>query len=242
MEFKKFIFSSYTFLQKSKSQSVEEKIKNSNFISFNFINFNYTSTLEKLIFQTNEALDSISFSGNINRDVIIQDILHIHGDLNSNIIIGVDRYEQFSHLITVKRNELEEYTVKKAINLFSGEQRRENLFNRIIINSDLIYMYGLSLGETDKSRWDIVKNWLECDRKPTLIYFAHDATLKKLNELFLQKMVKKHNIIKNEVLRKIGFAPDNFEKYYDQIFIIDSSDVLNFKLVDENKEPETNMN
>ncbi len=123
-----------------------------------------------------------------------------------------------------------------------GNENRDVIFNKIVEKSDIIYMYGLSLGETDKSHWDVIRSWIKNFENHKLIYFLYASELKKIKSTYAPKVRLEINKLKNEVLIKLGFSPDELESYYDQVFIIDSSDVLNFKLVDENKEPEANMN
>lgn len=259
-QFEDFLFLSYEYLENLDKQQINDyyhrkaifDIKGNIIINnLFFINFNYTSTLHNLTNKVNEKfgmnVDVIDVKTKNERKKTtykyrLKNIIHIHGKLKSNIVIGVDSTEQFHHQLIGSKKDLEGFTVKKTINYNSGKQERDKSFDALIRCSDIIYMYGLSLGETDKNRWDIIKDWIKESDMHKLIYFAYKTDLKTISRAYTPKVIYEIKKIKEEVLCKLGFTPDELEKYFDQVFIIDSSDVLNFKLVDENKEPEANMN
>lgn len=255
-KFEDFLFQSCEYLENLDKQKIDDYYHRNaiydlqgNTIINNlfFVNFNYTSTLYILTNKIKEKLGNDVFDVKNERKkrtykYRLKNIIHIHGNLKSNIIIGIDSTKQFCHQIIGAKKELEGFIVKKAINYNSGNQERDKSFDSLIKGTDIIYMYGLSLGETDKSRWDIIKDWIKESVKHKLIYFAYRIDLKMLNRIYAPRVIYEIKKIKEDVLCKLGFATNELEKYYNQIFIIDSSDVLNFKLVDENKEPEANMN
>lgn len=257
-QFEDFLFLSYNLVENLDKQKISsfyaQKARystNNPINDVNFINFNYTSTLHTLLKKVDEKFGARFSEGilenNINQNqksyrYMLKNIIHIHGTLKNNIIIGVDSIDQFAHEIVGSREELEEFTVKKIMNYNSGQQNKENSFESIIENSDIIYMYGISLGETDKSRWDLINAWIKGTENHKLIYFVFDAKFKAINRIYIPKVIKETKKIKKDVLLKLGFLDNELEKYCDQIFIIDSSDVLNFKLVNEDKEPEANIN
>lgn len=237
--FTDFLCLSYNFLKMRDKQLFKDILskKGNEFWSIRCINFNYTFTFDTMFKKINDSTDrpfevsdlennKITYSLNYKKP-----ILHIHGDLNSNIVIGVDSESQFIHKITGSEEELNDFAVKKEINFYSDSQR-ENNYRVIVLDSDIILMYGLSLGETDKSRWEIINSWLKVSPMKKLIYFAYQTNIKQIRKEYSPKLLMEMKKIKKDVLSKLGFTDDEYEKYYDQVFIIDSSDVLNFKLVD----------
>lgn len=251
--FSEFLCLSFNFLKLRDKTILKEFIDEKSKEVFNtkFINFNYTDTLDNLIMKMLEY-----FNSNVEVDVEVDDpeyyhktykykfghkSVHIHGNLTSDIVIGVDSKDQFKHQITGIKM-IEDYAVKSTINLNSGNEYRDNYYIRVVGQSDIIYMYGLSLGKTDKSHWDVISDWIKAAESHKLIYFAYTSNLKQVKGIYSPKLRDEINKIKDDVLFKLGFMSLDFEHFYDQVLIIDSDDVLNFKLVNENKELEANIN
>ena len=124
---------------------------------YSFIDFNYTGTLDacfNLLRSNSGVLGKRTFAGTTYQNTVGQ-LIHVHGTTTSNMVLGVNDESQIegialfqgygpeylAQLIKVRTNEmLEENTDAKAASL--------------IQSAELIYIYGMSLGETDKLWWD----------------------------------------------------------------------------------------
>jgi len=138
---------------------IQQANNNREAIEYNFITFNYTNVLDK-------CLDIVK---NSKSHPIIRRVLHIHGDISKNTLIGVDNSEQIKHKEFANNEKVGWNIVKPNIN-----DRLKNFNNRdvksLINNSHIICLFGLSLGETDKTWWEAVGNWLK-ERSGQLIVF-----------------------------------------------------------------------
>ncbi len=131
-------------------------------VNYNIISFNYTEVMDAILTETQRKFSYLSNTS----------ILHVHGSLDSAIILGVDNIEQF------KKNKfpISQKTKRTFIKPeFNAEYNIANLTNaqRIIQQSDIIYIYGMALGESD-STWikEIIK-WLIDDQNHILFYNFH---------------------------------------------------------------------
>ena len=240
-KFKDFLINGYKLLEKRDSQIIESKYRNANSenIEIRFINFNYTDTLYQLcthFIQSNSNSKNLSKYryGNTEYSEYISNELHIHGSLQDYIIIGIDSLSQIQNENLRNEKGLAKYCVKNEINSDNGYPDIINKYIEIINSSDIIYAYGVSFGESDKGKWDIIQKWIKNNSSHKMIIYKYDANFKRFNRAYNRKLLDAIDTAKNEFLGKLGFNEDEFENYYNQIFVIDSSEVLDFKLVDDN--------
>lgn len=145
---------------------------------FNFINFNYTSLLG-LCFEAVRTKSGLLGSrttraGTSNNQ--LGKILHVHGTVHKDMVLGVnditqieepslfDGYDEeyISEIIKQKTNEInEENSDKKAFDLLK--------------TSNLIYIYGMSIGDTDKLWWNRICEMMNKDPNLHLIIHKYDA-------------------------------------------------------------------
>lgn len=140
-------------------------------IYYNFITFNYTNVIDKcieIIKHGNSPFNSRK-NGNHTLNDTINQILHIHGTTQNNVIMGVDNAEQIVNTELSKNTKLARTIIKPVIN-----EKLKNLNDRtgisIINNSNIICVFGLSLGETDKTWWKIIGEWLKKGNNQLVIF------------------------------------------------------------------------
>ena len=134
--------------------------KQGNRLSYNFITFNYTKVLDKCL----------SYIEGKN----IDNVLHIHGDVNKSPILGVDNYSQIKNTELAKHKKIGWTIIKPTIN-----NSLKNTINAdataLIAKSDIICLFGLSLGETDKTWWKCIGDYLQTSSKQLVIFNLVDA-------------------------------------------------------------------
>lgn len=246
-KFENFISKGYNTLEPMDKQILEKKNNeiHSDDVIVDFINFNYTDTLNKLIKCILKGKDGkLLYSHRVSRagggsvlcSKYIGEMLHIHGMLGGTIIIGVDSLQQLANENLRNDNKIAKYCVKSEMNRDYGNGNIENKFKEMISRSSIIYAYGLSFGESDRSRWDILSKWLQTDKGHKLIIFKLNTGFEKFEKAYPRKLLDAIDLAKDEYLSLFGIAPEDYEKYYSQIFVVDSSAVLDFKLVHEDIE------
>lgn len=240
-KFQKFLTNGYDTLEPVDKEIIKNKDNelHSDDVTINFINFNYTNTLDKLLnlYVSNnkdgKRLSSYKVprvNGSVFCSKSIGQILHIHGVLGGNIITGVDSLQQLANEDLRNDNKIAKYCVKSEMNKDYGKADAENKFAEMINRSSLIYAYGLSFGESDRSRWNILSKWFKANSGHKFVIFKLNTGFEKFDKAYPRKLLDAIDSAKNEYLRLLGIAGEGYEKYYSQIFVIDSSAVLNFKL------------
>lgn len=234
--FEDFLIDGYKALEEPDRQTIKNTYNSfKEHRTINFVNFNYTETLDNLIkiSQTQHGSNELqSFRiGNLIFSTNIGQIINIHGHLNSSIILGIDSIEQIKNNDLKNNTTISKYCVKSSMNEDIGNKRAESNFINIIRSSKIIYSYGISFGDSDKSRWKVIAEWLKSDKSNKLIIYKYKTGLKNYNRIYMRMLLDAVEDIKDYYLKILGFDESEYESYHDQIFVIDSDDVLNFKLI-----------
>lgn len=238
----KFIVTPYYFLERKDEKSLEAFYNShrKEDTIYNFINFNYTDTLEKLLInpynrfiQHNVSVDNRGYKNTL------KPILYLHGKIYEEyIIIGIDGLYQLRKIKNSDNSRLARNCVKYDINVDNGYQEKETRFKSIINSSNIIYTYGVSFGNTDRSRWNVICDWLSKSKDNKIIIFKYDSGFSKYESKHRGLL---HNYIDDTRMdylemfclgdpEKIEAIKSNLEQ---QIFVIDSSKALNFKLIED---------
>lgn len=137
------------------------------------VTFNYTKTVELLLHDLIK-----SNSTRILQDVFYfyTKIIHIHGTFNDSMILGVNDISQISNNEFHSEDDLKDRLVKLQSNQVIGNLN-DYASKKEIENADLICLYGLSLGETDKYWWGLIKERMIKNSNLKVIIFYKDETI-----------------------------------------------------------------
>ena len=169
--------------------------------SFNFISFNYTAVLD-LCFEMLRSKNGLIGTRSTRSGIIANQlgkVLHVHGTVDKDMVLGVNDISQIAEpslfdgfdeeylneLIKQKTNEInEENSDKKAFDLLKA--------------SDLIYIYGMSIGETDKLWWQRICELMK--QKPSLHVIIHrydapeEGLIRREYRLFVNNVKKEFTV------------------------------------------------
>lgn len=194
---------------------------------YNFISFNYTRTIDRCATILKEALKNES------KDV--GKICHIHGYVDKNMITGVDNPSQIKNIEFAQDPEIVNEIVKPHQNR-DARTNYENEAISLINNSNMICIYGMSIGETDKKWWSIIAKWLLGDKNRMLIILNHDDTY---NERFTFLQTKIVNTMEEKFLDLSDLTDDDREEIRKRIFVGINYDIFAMNFMKKEKEPET---
>lgn len=200
--------------------------------TYQFVTFNYTNLLENIIkccnFGSNKPLTH-SVPGKSFADTL-GGIYHVHGTLDSQIIMGVNDESQLdlSGGVTLTED-LQWELIKPRIN----RESRNNWdipAKRAISGSGIIAIYGVSFGATDNMWWAEIRNWLKASANHKLVAFVRD-TKATFNKRIPWQEINYDRRRRAEVLQKLHFEPntDEFEQLIDQIYIVLNTPHLELK-------------
>ena len=141
------------------------KLNEANNVNLEFFNFNYTSTLDQLLSGDVVSLESDDATQKQCR-FNIGSVHHIHGRLsNSTIVFGVDDSDQIADRIIAAASQQVGYLVKSELDTTLQINELDQFYNRIL-DSDMIVLFGLSYGRSDRSIWQSIFDAMQ--RSPLL--------------------------------------------------------------------------
>lgn len=226
--FNDFLGQSFKDIISYKSDTIQSRINKENNI-IEFITFNYTDILENIIecyyMQNNFLLPDMRSEFDVS-----DNIYHVHGRLESSIIMGVNDVGQvrLDGGVTLT-DRLKKQLVKPEMNYAMGHIW-DNPAILTIKTSDIIVIYGVSFGETDNIWWRIIREWLEEDAAHKMVVFVNDERERINAQIAWQ--AQEYDILKStETLQKLGYRKNyfKFNQLLKQVCIILNTSRLNLK-------------
>lgn len=144
---------------------------------FNFIVFNYTDTLDQCVSAIKgkqDVLGAHKYSTSIYSHAI-GNIIHVHGTVDSQMVFGVNDESQISkpEIFYCENGDLyEQALIKREANQGYREKTDEKSA-KIVDESQIIYIYGMSIGITDALWWERICRWLSGKSSRHLIVYRH---------------------------------------------------------------------
>lgn len=198
-------------------------------IRFNFVSFNYTDAQEKVFNIAKKSGIKISIPGDprTTRTGVINRNFNVHGTIENGMIVGVNDKSQINNIELQKDDEFVRNIVKPYMNA-TLDNDNTNVVKRIISSSDILCIYGMSLGETDKLWWEEVVNWLRGSASRKLVIY---------NRVNPDEIHRNHPILvnaaKENVKRKLfasveGIDMNTTEALKKQIIVLNNKSLFNF--------------
>ena len=182
------------------------------------ISFNYTNTIE-MVLNMKGAMDIGKTI--YNRSNTLYPIVHIHGTTDEPLI-GLNNKEQIKNEKLRDDEDAQYFLLKPKINDALGHLKDRESLNRIN-TANLIYLFGVSLGETDGLWWEAIGERLKHDCR--IIYFVYNEK-ENPRPTEINRMRKKY---KNKLLSKTKLTKEEKDIAYDKIYIVLNSDMFKLK-------------
>lgn len=184
----------------------------------NIVTFNYTRTIEiKLTYKgsTQHALNKTPYS----HQCFLQSIKHIHGTIDDAILVGVnDKSQILNEFFKIDQTALD-LLVKPQSNRVIGSEIDSVCVNKIR-EANLVCIFGLSLGDSDKYWWEQLGEQLKRNDF-RLVYFV------KGEELPIKHLIRrKIEECKKYLLSKTILSQTEKEAAKDKIFIGYNTDLF----------------
>lgn len=141
-----------------------------------FITFNYTSVLDLIIEKAANAnldLGTHTTTTGQNKRHTIGGVHHVHGTMTEGVVLGVNDESQVNNEVLSKNDMFKSVFLKNQINRQMGQRRTERA-EEIIDNSQIICIFGMSIGITDKRWWEKIIKWLLANENRKLIIYAKE--------------------------------------------------------------------
>lgn len=200
-------------------------------INYQFVSFNYTDTLDKMIksFLTAKVAIANHASKGTGYNDVVSNPIHIHGDVDS-IILGLNDETQINNEVLQSNAELTDCIIKKNVNDELGELRVESV-KRMMENSKYICVFGMSIGDTDNMWWIAIIDWLLKDSTRKLVLFVYDSSTVQIvssQEYVRLKRRKKANLLQKG--NKLDEA--QIKDINNRIVMVKNSNIFSFKNIE----------
>lgn len=189
------------------------------------ITLNYTKVIDSLI----KSIPTDDQLNGEHKNHIYDEIIHAHGLCDKAMIFGVNDISQIHRIEFRKDITLTDYLVKPKSNDATKNLTKERCKDEIN-KSDLICLYGLSLGETDKYWWNLIKETMRQNKNLKTIIFYKDRTF--INERNLCEIEAQRRKIVDHFVSVTKLDPKNQDAYRirNNIFAEYDSDIFNVTL------------
>lgn len=210
-DFSKYFYNFYDLFTPAEKEKILKIINNSKSV-YKVISFNYTNVIEKCIKLISNGIELVYLHGSLEKDNAIlgvNDVEQIKNDFFKNsedMLISMNKLEI--------NNDIGEFTVSKAKN--------------ILKNSDIVCIYGMSIGDTDKYWWqEIVKN-IKDGLIQMVIIFSYVPDLNINNRVQYRR---KREEIQNQLLRHSLDDKELIEEFRSSIKVICNSDMFKMDFI-----------
>jgi hypothetical protein len=187
------------------------------------ITFNYTRSIEKLLgmdIYENIQIGTHSFD----RSVILSAVEHIHGFTNSRLILGVNDISQIANdKFHSKTSVINRYIKLNSNNIY--RLNHDKKCQQWIDNAELVCLFGLSFGDTDKRWWQMVSGILQAGCKVIIFEYMtsnlpdenHGADMDELKEE-----------VKNRFLSKTTIYEDSRDDIKNNMYVVFNTEMFKF--------------
>lgn len=185
-------------------------------VHINIISFNYTNILEQILPEHNH----IPISPIRSKPTYLENIYHVHGTTDTTMIMGVNDPSQLRNESFRENPDICDVIVKPQ----TQEAIRSNdvlICKKLIQNADIIVIFGMSLGETDKLWWNLIGNTI-LNKQVKLILFEHIN--KPIDFARGQKLGAKRKEVIKKFTSKLNIHPNFIPTVEKNIFVNFSTD------------------
>lgn len=177
----------------------------------NIITFNYTKCIENILNVQNVSQYKLGYN-NWGNPCYLRSIKHIHGCIGDNILVGVNDINQIHNEQFKRDNTALDLLIKPQSNKAIGSRVDEECI-KVIEKSNLVCLFGLSLGDSDIFWWNLIgEQLLRTDFR--LIFFVRDNDL-KIKHLIGESI----KFYKEYLLSKTGLSLEEKYEVREKVFI-----------------------
>lgn len=201
-------------------------VNSPNDIDLNVINFNYTSTVEKMMTLHNERAMPP-------KKVTFHEVIHVHQDLNTGILMGVNDVSQIANEGYGNEFDIRSMMVKPFINemFAAGNDYRAK---DVIRNSNVVILFGTSFGETDEVWWKWIMSYIFGNNK-RIIYCPYESEEVKLTHE--TNVIRKIHYFKKKLAQRLGGNNQEVvNDLYDKIYPIRNNHLFEYGFTSKHRD------
>lgn len=200
--------------------------------TYNFISLNYTNTIDMIFSCCKKFKGDTIYQETQGHDVYrdkLGKVCHAHGDLESQVIMGVNDESQLIVADGLTLTDELKWQLIKGEMSKAANMNREVEAKQLISDSSIIALYGVSYGETDARWWHEILTWLRGDEFRKVVAFVYEENMPLDARAAWEAPIYEKNK-KEEILKKLGVSDVSLiEKLKPQIYIIQNTKLLNLQ-------------
>ena len=196
-------------------------------VEYGFVVFNYTDMCEQCMRIEGSREIPRYCDRSIIAEISADRFVYVHGRLGSEILLGVDNISQIRNPLLRNDEELV-YSIVKPISNRELESGQDEKAKELIETSNVIIIYGMSLGKTDNSWWREIADWLlqgKNSEERFLIVYSCDGTT---NRSSARNAVRNQKEVRKKFLEAYEYELEEKDKDYmmNHIFCALNTDIL----------------
>ena len=219
----------YGVLQKENDELNNILVDNySSHYNYRCISFNYTNTLKKVIQSCSEVSMPNRLNNSSHSHIFDKEIINVHGVIDRFLTLGLNDETQLATDF-FDMSDLNDLIKPKSLEINREYMRRdaENLIDK----SDIIVIFGMSIGATDKHWWEKIAYSLMNSKNKKLIIHLYEKTPSFLSPRIARK---RRESKENEFLfqlNNLDLSDEQIAQLRKQIYIVTNSEyILNVDL------------
>ena len=233
----------YGVLQKENDELNNILVDNySSHYNYRCISFNYTNTLKKVIQSCSEVSMPNRLNNSSHSHIFDKEIINVHGVIDRFLTLGLNDETQLATDF-FDMSDLNDLIKPKSLEINREYMRRdaENLIDK----SDIIVIFGMSIGATDKHWWEKIAYSLMNSKNKKLIIHLYEKTPSFLSprKARIRRETKENEFLWH--LENLGLSDEQKAQLRKQIYIVTNSEyILNVDLrqyLNLNKNESTNV-
>jgi len=206
--------------------------------NYSFITFNYTNVLSNCIKAINDSTKPLSTHryGSATKNEAIGKLIHIHGAVNKNMIMGVDNEDQIVNSEFKDNKKFRKRFIKPTTNEELRTLRDRDAFD-LINDSEIVCIFGMSLGETDTTWWNIISSWIQSKSYNQLIVFVREE---EWNEVDPGNVFANEESVWERFYSLTDFPEDKRDHFEGRIHVVVNSNLFKVNLTSQEESLENN--
>lgn len=195
------------------TNAIQQSLASINGVSYNFIVFNYTTILDQVV-GARRARGGTGI-----------DLVHIHGRLGTDIVLGVDNTDQLKETPFTATPQVMRTFIKPMFNQSYDNARLKRAIE-MIGESNVVCIYGMALGESDKMWRDLLVEWLKSDEDHHLVYYAYSE--KDYSRSYPDEIMDDEDELKQQLLGRMSDDFSVVQQIIDRVHIPIGHRIFNF--------------
>ena len=214
----------------------------SSHFNYRCISFNYTNTLKKVIQSCSEVSMPNRLNNSSHSHIFDKEIINVHGVIDRFLTLGLNDETQLATDF-FDMSDLNDLIKPKSLENNREYMRRDA--ENLIDNSDIIVIFGMSIGSTDKHWWEKIAYSLMNSKNKKLIIHLYEKTPSFLSprKARIRRESKENEFLWH--LENLGLSDEQKAQLRKQIYIVTNSEyILNVdlrKYLNQDKNESTNV-